>query len=303
LGPPPPASQAPPPERGRTLGSPTVEAERARGFGGPSLQGSPTRSSAQRARERMFFAVGRTAVPTSSVRLDRVVRSVSASEQSDESGTNSSIRHPPSPSNPRPDSRPGTRHQPLNPANHRPSAPGPHRGSRGTYGVVPRPEGSGEDGVLPGKQGVFGGRSPPLMHEQSAPSQPQPRTLSSVGGAHDLCGLERGMTSCLQRPPPSGPRGGRTVRTTMSSPFRGRWPRSGRRGPRLTEVLPLQGQPPGLLLDDVIKGRHLEVLQRGLIWPRSDPNEVRAKTLASPAPEALCAGGPDPLCGDGSRGC
>jgi len=121
-----------------------------------------------------------------SISLDRVVRSVSASEQSDESGTHPSIRRPPSPSNPRPDSRPGTRHQPSNPANHRSSAPGPHRGSRGTYGVVPRPEGPGEDGVLPGKQGVSGGRSPPLMHEQSAQSQPPPRTQSSVGGAHEL---------------------------------------------------------------------------------------------------------------------
>jgi len=129
-------------------------------------------------------------VPTSSVSLDRVVRSVSASEQSDESGTYLAIPRPPSPSMPRPDSRPGTRHQPLNPANHRPSAPGPHRGSRGTYGVVPRPEGPGEDGVLPGKQGVSGGRSPPLMHEQSAWRQPRQWTLCSVGGAHDLCGYE-----------------------------------------------------------------------------------------------------------------
>jgi len=148
------------------------------------LQGSPTRTSAQRARER-------TVEPTNSVSLDRVVRSVSASEQSDESGTYPAIRHPPSPSMPRPDSRPGTRHWSSNPANHRPSAPGPHRGSRGTYGakrVVPRPEGPGEDGVLPGKQGVSGGRSPPLMLEQSARSQPRPRTLCSVGGAHDLCG-------------------------------------------------------------------------------------------------------------------
>ena len=102
----------------------------------------------------------RTAVPSSSVSLDQVVRSVSASEQGDESGTNPAIPRPPSPSMPRPDSRPGTRHQPLNPANHRPSAPGPHRGSRGTYGVVPRPEGPGEDGVLPGKQGVSGTESP-----------------------------------------------------------------------------------------------------------------------------------------------
>ena len=42
--------------------------------------------------------------PTSSVRLDRVVRSMSVSEQSDESGTHPSIRHPPSPSTPKPDS-------------------------------------------------------------------------------------------------------------------------------------------------------------------------------------------------------
>ena len=154
------------------------------------LQGSPTRTSAQRARERLFFADGRAVVPTSSVRLDQVVRSVSVSEQSDESGTDLSIRRPPSLSMPRPDSRPGTKRQPSNPANHCPTASGPHRGSRGTYGVVPRPEGSGEDGVLPGKQGVFGGRSPPLMHEQSAWRRPQPRTQSAVGGAHNLCGLE-----------------------------------------------------------------------------------------------------------------
>jgi len=143
--------------------------------------------------------------PTSSVSLDRVVRSVSVSEQSDESGTNPSIRHPPSPSMPRPDSWPGTRHQPSNPANHRPSAPGPHRGSRGTYGVVPRPEGPGEDGVLPGNQGVSGGRSPPLMHEQSAWSQPRPRTLCSVGGAYDLCGKETPEGGGLWWPGPPPP--------------------------------------------------------------------------------------------------
>ena len=124
---------------------------------------------------------------------NRVVRSVSVSEQSDESGAYPSIRRPPSPSMPRPDSRPGIRHQPSNPANHRRPALGPHRGSRGTYGakrVVPRPEGPGEDGVLPGNQGVSGGRSPPLMDEQSASSRPRQWTLCSVGGALDLCGLE-----------------------------------------------------------------------------------------------------------------
>ena len=154
-------------------------------------------------------------VPTSPVRLDQVVRSVSVSEQSDESGTDLSIRRPPSPPNPRPDSRPGIRHQPSNSANHCPTASGPHRGSRGTYGVVPRPEGPGEDGVLPGKQGVSGGRSPPLMHEQSARSQPQPRTRCSVGGVDDLCGLEtpsgggpftKGPPPTASRPPP--PEGG-----------------------------------------------------------------------------------------------
>ena len=106
---------------------------------------------------------------TSSVSLDRVVRSVSASEQSDESGTYPPTRRPPSPPNPRPDSRPGTRHQPSNPANHRFSAPGPHRGSRGTYGVVPRPEGPGEDGVLPGRQGGFGGARRRARSAQKAP--------------------------------------------------------------------------------------------------------------------------------------
>ena len=236
MGPPPPASQAPPPERGRTLGSPTVEAERARGFGGPSLQGSPTRSSAQRARERMFFAVGRTAVPTSSVRLDRVVRSVSASEQSDESGTYLAIPRPPSPSMPRPDSRPGTRHQPLNPANHRLSAPGPHRGSWGTYGakrVVPRPEGPGEDGVLPGNRGCSG----------ESPADARAASLEPTS-SKDTVFCRRSVRVVRVRDPfsgrwPEGPEGApkpgphhqesstRTKRTSpssQSSPFRGRWP-------------------------------------------------------------------------------
>ena len=53
--------------------------------------------------------------------------------------------------------------------------PLPEATSSVSLGTSHRPEGSGEDGVLPGKQGVFGGRSPPLMHEQSA---------------HDLCGYE-----------------------------------------------------------------------------------------------------------------
>gem|GEM_PF-4827561 len=145
-------------------------------------------------------------MPTCSVSLDRVVRSVSASEQSDESGSNPSIRRLPSPSIPRPDSRPGIGHQPSNPANHCSSALGPHRGSRGTYGVVPRPEGPGEDGVLPGKQGVSGGRSPPLVHEQSAPSQPQPRTLCSVGGRTTCAGrrpLAEGGPFTKGPPPPA----------------------------------------------------------------------------------------------------
>ena len=43
--------------------------------------------------------------PARSVSLDRVVRSVSVSEQSDESGTDPSLRRPPSPPVPRPDSR------------------------------------------------------------------------------------------------------------------------------------------------------------------------------------------------------
>jgi len=141
-------------------------------------------------------------VPPSSVSLDRVVRSVSVSEQSDESGTYPSSRRPPSPPNPRPDSRPGTRHKSWNPANHRPSAPGPHRGSRGTYGVVPRPEGPGEDGVLPGKQGVSGGRSPPLMHEQSAPSQPQPRTPVSFRWSAQLMRVRDPGTSRRRAPGP-----------------------------------------------------------------------------------------------------
>ena len=74
---------------------------------------------------------------------------MSASEQSDESGAYPSICRPPGPSIPKLDSRPGIRHQPSNPANHRPTAAG-----------------------------------------QSARSQPRQRTLRSVGGAHDLCGLE-----------------------------------------------------------------------------------------------------------------
>jgi len=146
-------------------------------------------------------------VPTSSSSLDRVVRSVSVSEQSDESGTHPWIRRPPSSSNPRLDSRPGIRRQASNPAMHGLSAPGPHRGSRGTYGVVPRPEGSGEDGVLPGKQGVFGGRSPPLMHEQSAPSQPRQWTLCSAG-----------PPPTASRPPP--PEGGGLLATLPPRPRR-----------------------------------------------------------------------------------
>jgi len=170
---------------------------------------------------------GRTVVSTCSVSLDRVVRSVSASEQSDESGAYPSIRRPPSPSMPKPDSRPGTRHQPSNLANYRLMAPGPHRGSRGTYGVVPRPEGSGEDGVLPGKQGVFGGWNPPLMHQQSAWRQPRQRTLCSVGGAHSCAGTRplkgedqsrRGPLRPFGPPPPEG--GGRRRSHLKSSGWR-----------------------------------------------------------------------------------
>ena len=147
--------------------------------------------------------------------LDRVVRSVSASEQSDESGTHPSICRPPSSSMSRPDSRPGTKHQRSNPANHRLLAPGPHRGSRGTYGVVPRPEGPGEDGVLPGKQGVFGGRSPPLMYEQSALRHSRQRIRCSGGRA-----TPGGWRSGLGPPPPASrappPGRGRTFEPTSS---------------------------------------------------------------------------------------
>ena len=189
----------------------------------------------------MAFRVGagleRLCGPTCSVCLDRVVRSVSASEQSDESGAYSSIRRPQGPSMPRPDSRPGIRHQPSNSANHCPTAPGPHRGSRGTYGVVPRPEGSGEDGVLPGKQGVFGGRSPPLMREHSARSQPRQRTLCFVGGAYDLCGVEtpEGGGPFTKGPPPSAsppppPEGGGLLRFGLALAW------SGFVGPRVRSV-------------------------------------------------------------------
>jgi len=117
---------------------------------------------------------------------------------------------------PRPDSRPGTRHQPSNPANHRPSAPGPHRGSRGTYGarrVVPRPEGPGEDGVLPGNRGCSGDGVP----RWCASSQPGddlnrgPGVLSLVGplrpfgppppegGGLRVCGLGQPRPSRSER--------------------------------------------------------------------------------------------------------
>ena len=132
-----------------------------------------------------------------SVSLDRVVRCVSVSEQSDESGTNPSIPRPPSPSMPRPDSRPGTRHQPSNPAYHRPSAPGPHRGSRGTYGakrVVPRPEGPGEDGVLPGNRGCSGDGVPRCC----ASSQPGDDLNRGPG----VLSVER--TTCAGRRPLKG---------------------------------------------------------------------------------------------------
>ena len=140
-GPPPPALPAPPPGRGRTLR--TMMASTFWGL-----------QSAQVTNER------KTVEPTSLVRLDRVVRSVSVSEQSDESGADPSICRPPGLSMPRPDSRPGIRHQPLNPANQCPSAPGPHRG-----GPHLSPDSNGPAASSAGGQAP---RHPPMSERRSA---------------------------------------------------------------------------------------------------------------------------------------
>jgi len=164
-GAPPPALPAPPPGRGRTL---------------RTMMSCPfwVLQSAQVPNER------KTVEPTSLVRLDRVVRSVSVSEQSDESGADPSIRRLPSPSMPRPDSRPGTMHQPLNPANQCPSAPGPHRRAhtcRPTRTVQPLPQ--------------PGGRPPDTP--RCPRDAPLSRALSAGRGPH-RCARER--------PPPGPPR-------------------------------------------------------------------------------------------------
>jgi len=134
---------------------------------------------------------------TSSVSLDRVVRSVSVSEQSDESGTDPSIRRPPSPSIPIPDSRPGTRHQPLNPANHRLSAPGPHRGSRGTYGakrVVPRPEGP--------RGGRSSPRKPGGVRGTESPADARAVSLKATSTEDTVPAQRAGPPPTASRPPP-----------------------------------------------------------------------------------------------------
>ena len=169
-GPPPTAARPPPPEGGGHRRShsppPSGGGACAAGGGGPTvpipqqskgtclrsrhprvlpLPGSPTRTSAQRARER-------TVEPTNSVSLDRVVRSVSVSEQSDESGTNPAIRRPPSPSMPRPRQPARDKAPAVEPCVPSPVGTGPAQGVQGDV----RSEASS-----PPAGGVRGGRSSP----------------------------------------------------------------------------------------------------------------------------------------------
>ena len=158
----------------------------------------------------------KTVEPTSSVSLDRVVRSVSVSERSDEPGADPSIRRLPSPSMPRPDSRPGTMHQPLNPANQCPSAPGPHRRAhtcRPTRTVPPLPQPGGRPPDTPRcprdaplSRALSAGRGPHRCARERPPLDPPgpPYRAGLAAGSEDNGGawrVPRSQRGCRACPP------------------------------------------------------------------------------------------------------
>jgi len=73
-------------------------------------------------------------------------------------------------------------------------------------------------------------RSPPpsgVSYPHKWPQRPRTRSVEPSPSSRMTSGLWA-PSACSAG---TSPRGGRTVRTAMSYPFRGRWPRSGRRGP------------------------------------------------------------------------